>query len=185
MSFKKKSTYIRQECEYQSPDGEVYEIAFIKHGERNYVQWIVVPIITQPQSNESSETQAAPESDIGLIRSNPVIIDGEMLEGMYDLYRKMMHPAAQTTQNHQKKTGLRRPNITDHTNTNEAPYQSFDASSLVQEDVEKTPEEWSLENASAGWKKDAVSRKNIARPYFTPKASAGNNFGRVGASDVI
>lgn len=162
MSFKKKSTYIKQECEYQSEDGELYEIAFIKHGDRNYVQWRLV--------RDSSQESEDPF----------VVIDGSMLEGLYSLYNEMYSAPKPVY------TGIRKPKITDHRKSSQNEHLQQDGQvEQASLGLMDTPEEWSLNNVDETWKKDAVNRKTMSKAEYAHKSSSGLNFKRVRASDLI
>lgn len=186
MSFKKKSTFIKQECEYQSADGEVYDIAVVKHGDRTYIQWAL-------HEFEKESGEAAPPQT--------VIIDGAMLEGLYNLYQEMVAPKSAKA----ARVALKRPNITDHRSgasiqrsvketmrnydDSVSPMQSFsadvDAINIARQEVDETPPEWSLENADEGWKQDAINRKNLPPPAYKERGSSGLKFKRVGAIDIM
>lgn len=187
MSFKKKTTYIKQECEYHSADGEVYDISVIKHGDRTYIQWSL-HVFEKTSGEESPPSQA-------------VIIDGPMLEGLYNLYQEMVAPKSAKT----SRTALKRPNITDHRSglsiqqsvketmrnydDNVSPIQSFsadiDAMNIASQEIGETPSEWSLTNINDDWKQDAINRKGASRPSYKERGSSGLKFKRVGANDIM
>lgn len=70
MSFKKKDTYIKNQAEYESPDGEKYNCSIVKHGERCYIEW--EKIILDSENNP--------------IGTDKVIIDIDMMKDLYNWY---------------------------------------------------------------------------------------------------
>lgn len=91
MSFKKKSTYIKQECEYESPDGEKYDISIIKHEDRVYIQWGL-------------------KSDAPDAKIDTVTIDGQMLESLFKIYQEILDIRPEP------RKGMKMPFIVDHRN---------------------------------------------------------------------
>lgn len=201
MSFKKKTTYMKQETEYESPDGDLYDCAVVKHGDRCYVQWA--------KQGEGEST---------------ITIDGKMLEGLYEQYCEMTgkrNSAIRLGPGGRPRQGLRVPNVVDHRGEPQgveihrsvkdsmrnyddsvAPVESFSpewdtpegraavrygVDVNAQEQVGETPEEWALQPGEnmPGWKQDAMSRQNMPKPQFKQRGAVGNKFKRVGASEIM
>lgn len=178
--IKKKTTYTRQEYEYQSDDGEKYNVSIVKTDDRCYIQWNVIV-----EENEGSKNLES------------ITIDAKMLEGMYEVYKEMMGLNV--------NPNFKKPRIVDHRNSpNSFPIESFNNSNQSvwdskegaisvqtgidvneQDEVPETSE--SIKNQIDGETKEEIEeRKNKGKSDYNPFGSEGVNFKRkVGASDLI
>jgi hypothetical protein len=175
MSLKKKSSIHQYEGEYASPDGEIYDCTVVQHGDRCYIRW-------QRQGEES----------------NPITIDGAMLEGLYEWYLDL---TGKPLKKEQKFKGLKRPTVIDHRNRGavvESSSSLWDGKAgtfaartgISAEDATaeppETPEQWRLDDGNApSWKQQAQDRKLKPKPIYKAKGALGEKFRRVGASDII
>ena len=194
--------------EYESPDGDKWEITIAEHENRKYVQY------RQVESGPNNPQMAD---------SRPITIDGEMLLDMADAYRNAIskHSVAFKGVN---KSAIAAPRIVDHRKTVEEagadiqakvdetmqnhdqeapPVQSLSKTDSYAEfrtglspDVatqapEETPEEWALRNKEAAdlsnWQKEALERREKLRPAVQGKAGGYErpNFKQVEAKDII
>lgn len=210
MPLKKKVAIHKYEGEYESPDGDVYDVTVVQHGDRCYIQW---QLQSETEKNENPLTT----------------IDGAFLEGIHEWYldltgKKQKPVAAKMVSSGRPSRGLRRPSVTDHRtaqgpaihsqvkesmknyDSDVKPVESFsppagkhvwdgeegtaemragiDPMAAV-EAAPETPDQWRLDEEGPQWKKDAKERKNLPRPQYTAKGSAGERVRRVSAGDII
>lgn len=90
MSFTKKATFLQQEYEYQSVDGEIYSVTVVETHGKMYFKWV-------NPSNKTNEN---------------VVIDAEMLRGLYNILCEITGENTVKT----NKTQLNKPKIYDHRN---------------------------------------------------------------------
>jgi len=202
MSIKEKSTFKKHELEYESPDGDIWDIVVVEHGDRKYIQF-------KKSADQEFTT-----------------MDGPMLLDMSDAYRKItMRSGAAFAAN---KGAFEAPSIVDHraiqkrgadiqqkveeTMQNQdnsvEPIQSFSPASntpnvvvndytefrtggvtpeIAAEKSKSTPDEWSTKKPAEDlkpWQKDAQSRGTV-RPPAKKIGGSGEGFKRVGARDII
>lgn len=203
--FKKKNTFIKQECEFESSDGEIYDVACIRHGDRSYIQWSLRPKennLDQPGQNTEPKQREI------------ITIDGLMLDSLYKIYQEMMVP------NYQEKVvkndvtlpnnpisypGLKKPNIIDHTadsiqTTVNSYMKNYDDSisprhsletdpAIMDSPIENTPEEWSTDQIDSTWKQEALERETKPKAVYDRKSSQGKDFrradGRMNVGDMF
>lgn len=72
MSFKKKDVYIKNEAEYESPDGEKYSCSIVKYGERCFIEWEKIVLDADGKSFGTDKTT----------------IDIDMLKDLYVWYHE-------------------------------------------------------------------------------------------------
>ncbi len=203
--MKEKSVFKKYEFEYESPDGDKWDITIADSGDRKYVQY----------------GKAGEES--------PITIDGEMLLDMSDAYRNVTSRLGSSSQfKGIDKQKLVNPNITDHRGLERSesiqasvdesmqnqddtvePVQSFSPAANTRavvadytqfrsgvspeeasESAGETPEEWALSadtDEMAAWKKDALHRRGKPRPATSRRTGGAMrpDFKKVGAKDII
>lgn len=186
MSIKERSTFKKQEFEYNSPDGDQWIIVYVETENRKYIQ------LSKAQDAGSTEgSEIAP----------PFSCDLQMLIDIADEFRD--HAVSVRPR---KGTGeLDRPMITDLRSSAEqiqlavdetmsnfkdgTPMESLGIQNVAMRPVEDTPKPWSLDNIdeiSPAWKKEAKERANLPRPNYQKKGPKGQGFKRqVGAGDLI
>lgn len=200
--MKEKSVSKKHEFEYESPDGDIWDITVLVNDERKYIQFA-----------------KRVEGDNLII---PFIMDGSMLLDAADAYRSV---TSNIPQSGQQVIVLPEPNITDHRETkgeviekqvsesmnnmdhSTTPVQSFIASEANAEPddygqfrtgvdpdkigvVNQTPEEWATNPDTKNmkrWQKDAIDRKGMRKPSV-PNRQHGPvrpQFKKVKAGDII
>lgn len=154
MKFIKKNTFIKFEAEYESPSGEKYECEVCVESDRHTVSWRKV--------TDDNKTDF-------------ITIDGEMLNGLFDLYQELVLKGKKT---HDK--GLQKPNVVDHrkmiesfspsTLNSENDAASFRTGLNVEElgELPETPDNLKIDNDddSPAWKKDVKHRLSRSRKSF-------------------
>ena len=201
MSIKEKSTFKKHELEYQSPDGDIWDIVMVEHEDRKYIQF-----------------KRSPAKEY-------ITMDGAMLLDMADAYRKITSKAGTSVKQGQRPFHV--PSIVDHraiekrgadiqervdeTMRNQdnsiPPIQSFSPAANTPEIVNgdytefrtglkpeeatkeaaQTPDEWSIKKNDEElkpWQKDAKSRGTM-HPPLKKAGAIGTDFKRVGARDII
>ena len=199
MAFKRKEDLHKYEGEYQSPDGDKYDVTIVVYGKKSYVQW---------------KRSDAPEDEV------PTVIDTDMLEGLHSWVVEITRPAS---------SGMRQivmndpaansspfmPNIVDMRSSsidqqvaasmsridNTPPLQSFGGSKhdldgnvgsmefrsgvsfeRATAQTDNTPQSWSLDGDISNmpqWKQDVVNRKT------NPPVSQAKSIKKVGAKELI
>ena len=199
MPFKAK--FHKREFEYQSPDGDRWNIVYAELENRKYVE--LERIIEDKSENKTPPVK--------------ITIDREMLFDIADELRRI----GQTELGLTKDTGgLQAPKIKDYRPS--APSKTVDESvqqsmenyddsvkpvqslNVVEQkdwssfrtgvdintigEVGETPEEYKIKTGEIdipSWQKDAEGRKNVTKPAYNSKGPAGKGFGRVGAKDIV
>jgi len=194
MPIKEKSVLKKAVFEYESPDGDIWEITIADSGaNRAYVQCHQIGV---KQKNDDGEEEVAK------VDKDPFTIDIDMLLEVGDAYRQMTKKVEFTGVD---RRYLHSPNIVDHRGLEQSnaiqaqvdrtmqnrddsvsPIQSFtpapNTPAIVKDDytqfrsgvdpndasqpVDETPEEWQMreEEGLAEWQKDAQARRNMSRP---------------------
>lgn len=186
MSIKQKSTFAKREFEYESPDGDKYNITYVEHEDREYVEI------------------ASLKDDGSIDVESKVVWDVKMLEELINTVITIKNKI--NPNQHVPSTGLSFPKIIDHRtgsiekavqNTMQRyddsvkPVESFDvqkerdswqenATGISRESeptVGQTPEEISLNKSELkDWQKDVINRKSsskTSRPSIR-KVNAGD-----------
>jgi hypothetical protein len=211
MSLKEKSIFKKYVFEYESPDGDKWEITIAESGDRKYVQYL------QTETGQNSISKP--------LDTVPITIDGEMLLDMADAYRnvtsKYVSPVAFKGVN---KNAITAPQVVDHRksveesgtviqskvdetmknqDSGDQPVQSLSkpvddytefrsgvSPEVAAQEPGETPESWSLNKEGedlAAWKKEALSRKEKIRPAVQGRTGGYErpNFKQVEAKDII
>lgn len=199
MPIKEKSVLKKSVLEYESPDGDVWEIVIADVGDRAYIQYRQILVINGSGSSE------------GVVQSNmePITIDGDMLLEMADAYRQLSNKVEFAGVD---RRFLLSPTIVDHRGLDQSnaiqaqvdvtmqnrddtvpPIQSFvpapNTPAIVKDDYtqfrsgvdpqaasvppDETPEDWKISEGEqlAEWQRDALSRRNARRPMAPGRAT--------------
>ena len=101
MAFTKKATYLKQEFEYKSHDGEIYLVTVVESYGKMYVQW-TNPVKKNDETSNIDKQENA---------KDVVIVDAEMIKGLYEILCEVVGG-----HNKSNKSSLQLPRITDHRN---------------------------------------------------------------------
>ena len=206
MSIKEKAVFKKYEFEYESPDGDKWDITIADSGDRRYIQY------------HRSFVNGEPVDEI------PTTIDAEMLLDVADAYRNITSRLGQSTTFRADRRNLQTPDIVDHRvpaceviqskvdetmkkyDDNVKPVESFSPAAntpaIVRdytqfrsgvtpeeaaEPAPETPEEWSMKQDLSGWKQDVVERKGMRRPVAQGRVGGPRRpaFKKVEAKDII
>lgn len=188
MSFKKKTSYHRHECEYTSADGETYDISLIKHGEKQYISWTMrVPKVEKLPNPDNPEII---EDKITYVTQDPITIDALMLDGLYKIYQEVFLQQHKESPRHNLSgSHLPRPKISDHRNVQDRHDDDEVPEQIKIGDIRQTPEEWSTDEVDQEWKQDAINRKKMPKADYnihgTTRGDAGLKFRRVSPGDLM
>jgi len=194
MPIKEKSVLKKAVLEYESPDGDIWEITIADAGgDRAYIQY---------RQTHIKQTNDEGEEEVVHCEKEPITIDGEMLLEMADAYRQMTKKVEFAGVD---RRFLHSPQIVDHRGLEQSnaiqeqvdetmqnrddsvpPIQSFtpapNTPAIVKNDytqfrsgvspddasrpVGDTPEEWKAneQEGLTNWQKEAIERKNAPRP---------------------
>ena len=209
MSLKEKSVFKKYVVEYESPDGDKWEITIAESEDRKYIQY--------------QQTESGPRNT-QQVDGRIVTIDGEMLLDMADAYRNVTSKHTSIAFKGINKSAISAPKIIDHRQTVEesgisiqskvdetmknqdntvSPVQALSkpvddytefrtgiTPEAAAQEPGETPENWSLnkegEDLSA-WQKEAVLRKEKLRPSLQGRTGGYErpNFKQVDAKDII
>lgn len=126
----------KQDFEYESPDGDIYEITYLKNQFRKYVQ-IFCPRHAKTCGQILTELKSLTDNELARPYDNSLIMDAEMLYEVADKIRDQTSRPSATSSSSILK--LNKPIITDHRNSNPTDIQNQVDIALVNNDEEIKP----------------------------------------------
>jgi hypothetical protein len=174
MPLKKSSEFNKVDYDYTSPDGESYVLTTVDTGERRYIEVKTV--------DENGKEKDKRVYDLAMWFE---IVDEIRREGV-----------SRTSTAQARKSRLFRPNIVDFRGGSPS-----DVATATQHQVDKSMQQIDesvapVESLGQGpnqdeskdeynWEEDAKKRAVVGRPAYHAKASSGQGFRRVDASELI
>jgi hypothetical protein len=204
MPIREKSSYRKFEFVYESPDGDSCEITIVEHGDRRYIQFSQpngdVVTMDGPMLLDMADTyreiimsKTKPDMRLRRKSSKPNLRAPKLVDHRTAKAEAIESSVTESMSNYDDDV----PPIQSFSPNEEVPNRTVDGVDYakvqsgvdhdVLDEVGETPEEWSTTERSdlKGWQKEALERSNVRRPEIRRRGSAGANFKRIGAGELI